>query len=117
MLPRYRRVYRVVKGEQRRFKRDQWWTSRESILDQDKHEVMRQRQEAERAEREARQQEREEAAERRRKELEARRDAGRGPPSLRNWPRDLPLRGREARGELVQFRRRGLMLKLGVIDI
>ncbi|MFD3334631.1 competence protein CoiA family protein [Streptomyces sp. NPDC058700] len=71
VLPRYRRVYRVVKGEQRRFKRDQWWTSRKSVVDQDKHEAMRQRQEAERAEREARRQEREEAAEQRRKELEA----------------------------------------------
>ncbi len=72
VLPRYRRVYRVVDGEQRRFRRDQWWTSRRSIADQDKHEAMRQRQEAARAEREARQKEQEEAAERRRKELEER---------------------------------------------
>ncbi|MBB4986705.1 hypothetical protein [Streptomyces nymphaeiformis] len=70
VLPRYRRVYRVVKGEQRQFKRNQWWTSRKSIVDQDKHEVMRQRREAERAERAARNQEREEAAKRRRKKLE-----------------------------------------------
>ncbi|MFF3787185.1 competence protein CoiA family protein [Streptomyces sp. NPDC001933] len=63
VLRRYRRVYRVVDGERRRFKRDQWWTSKRSVADQGRHEVMRQRQEAERAERE-------EAAERRRKELE-----------------------------------------------
>ncbi|MFE1546549.1 competence protein CoiA family protein [Streptomyces sp. NPDC058718] len=70
VLPRYRRVYRVVDGEQRRFRRDQWWTSRKSIADQDRHEVMRQRQEAARAEREARQKEQKEAAERRQEELE-----------------------------------------------
>ncbi|MFH8476949.1 hypothetical protein [Streptomyces sp. NPDC018000] len=70
VLRRYRRAYRVVDGEQRQFKRDQWWTSKRSIADQDKHEAMRQRQEAARAEREARQQEQEEAAEQRRKELE-----------------------------------------------
>ncbi|MFJ5064688.1 hypothetical protein ACIP96_35405 [Streptomyces nigra] len=70
VLPRYRRVYRVVDGEQRRFRRDQWWTSRRSIADQDKHEAMRQRQKAARAERKARQKEQEEAAERRRQELE-----------------------------------------------
>ncbi|MER5615869.1 competence protein CoiA family protein [Streptomyces sp. NPDC002215] len=70
VLRRYRRVYRVVDGERRRFKRDQWWTSKRSVADQDRHEVMRLRQEAERAEQEARQQEQEEAAERRRKELE-----------------------------------------------
>ncbi|MFJ9684003.1 competence protein CoiA family protein [Streptomyces sp. NPDC101194] len=70
VLRRYRRVYRVVDGERRRFKRDQWWTSKRSVADQDKHEAMRQRQEAERVEREARQQEQEEAEERCRKELE-----------------------------------------------
>ncbi|MFE7427970.1 competence protein CoiA family protein [Streptomyces sp. NPDC057545] len=70
VLRRYRRVYRVVDGEQRQFRRDLWWTSKRSVADQDRHEEMRQRQEAERAEREARQQEQEEAAERRRKELE-----------------------------------------------
>jgi hypothetical protein len=65
VLPRYRRVYRVVDGKQRRFRRDQWWTSRKSIAAQGGHEVMRQRQEAARAERKARQKEQEEAAERR----------------------------------------------------
>lgn len=70
VLPRYRRVYRVVDGEQRRFRRDRWWTSRKSIADQDRHEVMRRRQEAARAEREAQQQEQEAAAERRRQEVE-----------------------------------------------
>ncbi|WP_432089348.1 competence protein CoiA family protein [Streptomyces sp. bgisy095] len=70
VLPRYRRVYRVVDGEQRRFARDRWWTSQRSVADQDRHEVMRQGQEAARAEREARRQEQEEAAERRREELE-----------------------------------------------
>ncbi|MFC9609080.1 competence protein CoiA family protein [Streptomyces niveus] len=70
VLPRYRRVYRMVDGESRRFRRDQWWTSRKSIADQDRHEVIRQRQEAARAEREARQKEQEDAAELRRQELE-----------------------------------------------
>ncbi|MFC7794779.1 competence protein CoiA family protein [Streptomyces cinereoruber] len=69
VLPRYRRVYRVVDGEQLRFTRDRWWTSQRSVADQDRHEVMRQGQEAARAEREARRQEQEEAAERRREEL------------------------------------------------
>ncbi|WP_437050108.1 hypothetical protein [Streptomyces sp. enrichment culture] len=70
VLPRYRRVYLVVDGEQRRFRRDRWWTSQKSIADQGRHEVMRQRQDAARAEREARQKEQEEAAERRRREVE-----------------------------------------------
>lgn len=70
VLPRYRRVYRVVAGEQRQFRRAQWWTSRKSVADQDKHEAMRQRQEAARAKREALQEE--EAAERRRQEAEER---------------------------------------------
>jgi hypothetical protein len=39
VLPGYRRVYRVVDGEQRRFRRDRWWTSRKSIADQGRHEV------------------------------------------------------------------------------
>ncbi|WP_435191750.1 competence protein CoiA family protein [Streptomyces sp. bgisy126] len=69
VLPRYRRVYRVVNGAQRRFTRDRWWTSQRSVADQDRHEVMRQRQEAARAEREARRQEQEEAAARHREEL------------------------------------------------
>ncbi|MFD0070874.1 hypothetical protein ACFVIY_00265 [Streptomyces sp. NPDC127166] len=30
VLPRYRQVYRVVKDEQRRFKRDRWWASRKT---------------------------------------------------------------------------------------
>ncbi|MFF9070652.1 hypothetical protein ACF09E_35440 [Streptomyces sp. NPDC014891] len=62
VLPRYRRVYRVVNGQQRRFTRDRWWTSQRSVTDQDRHEVMRQGQEAAQAERE-------EAAARRREEL------------------------------------------------
>ncbi|MFD6469609.1 competence protein CoiA family protein [Streptomyces goshikiensis] len=70
LLPRYRRMYLVVDGEQRRFRRDRWWTSQKSIADQGRHEVMRQRQDAARAEREARQKEQEEAAERRRREVE-----------------------------------------------
>ncbi|MFJ1561960.1 competence protein CoiA family protein [Streptomyces mirabilis] len=69
-LPRYRRVDRVVDGKQWRFRRSRWWTSLQSVGDQEKHEVMRQRQEAAKAEREARQKEREEEAERRRRELE-----------------------------------------------
>ncbi|MGW3558152.1 hypothetical protein ACWDNT_12420 [Streptomyces sp. NPDC000963] len=69
VLPRYRRVYRVVDGEQRRFTRDRWWTSQRSVADQDRHEAMRQGQEAARAEREVRRQEQEEAAARRREEL------------------------------------------------
>ncbi|MGW5779138.1 hypothetical protein [Streptomyces sp. NPDC003863] len=98
VLPRYRRVYRVVKGEQRRFKRDRWWASRKSIADQDKHEAMRksiadrdkheamrQRQEAERAELEARTQEREEAAEWRRKELKEQERARKAQEAARMW--------------------------------
>ncbi|MFD5370712.1 competence protein CoiA family protein [Streptomyces sp. NPDC127103] len=73
VLPRYRRVYRVVNGQQQRFTRDRWWTSQRSVTDQDRHEVMRQGQEAAQAERE-------EAAARRREELaeqeRARRAAG-----------------------------------------
>ncbi len=66
VLPRYRRVYRVIDGKRRRFRRSQWWTSLQSVSDQKKHEAMRQRQEAAKAEREAR----EEEAERRRRVLE-----------------------------------------------
>ncbi|MFF9607833.1 competence protein CoiA family protein [Streptomyces sp. NPDC014684] len=66
VLPRYRRVYRVIDGKRRRFRRSQWWTSLQSVGDQKKHEAMRQRQEAAKAEREAR----EEEAERRRWALE-----------------------------------------------
>jgi hypothetical protein len=66
VLPRYRRVYRVIDGKRRRFRRSQWWTSLQSVGAQKKHEAMRQRQEAAKAEREAR----EEEAERRQRALE-----------------------------------------------
>ncbi|MGW5122236.1 competence protein CoiA family protein, partial [Streptomyces noursei] len=69
-LPRYRRVYRVIDGEQRRFRRGRWWTSLQSVEAQDRHEAMRQRQETAKAEREARQKGQEEEAERRRQALE-----------------------------------------------
>ncbi|WP_225804241.1 competence CoiA family protein [Streptomyces sp. NK15101] len=102
VLPRYRRVHRMVNGEQRRFRRDRWWTSRKSIVNQGNHEAMRQRQEAERAEREARQKEREEATERRRKKLE-------GQERIRKAAESeaLPLqREEEARLRLKDARRR-----------
>ncbi|MFE2140396.1 competence protein CoiA family protein [Streptomyces sp. NPDC059456] len=69
-LPRYRRVYRVVNGEQRKFRRGQWWTSAQSAAAQQKHDAMRQRQELTKKEREARQKQVEEEAERERQLLE-----------------------------------------------
>ncbi|OEJ22512.1 competence protein CoiA family protein [Streptomyces subrutilus] len=63
-MPRYRRVYRVVDGEQRQFRRGQWWTSAQSAAAQEKHNAMRQRQELAREEREARQRQLEEEADR-----------------------------------------------------
>ncbi|MCX4506732.1 competence protein CoiA [Streptomyces anulatus] len=68
--PRYRRVPRVVDGEQLRFRRGRWWTSLKSSEDQTRHELKRQGQEAAKEEREARRQQQEEKAEQRRKELE-----------------------------------------------
>ncbi|MEU2287838.1 competence protein CoiA family protein [Streptomyces sp. NPDC013178] len=76
-LPRYRRVYRVIDGKEWRFRRSQWWTSLQSVGDQDKHEAMRQRQETAKAEREAREKEREEEAERRRRAQEEQEQARR----------------------------------------
>jgi Competence protein len=84
-LPRYRRAYRVVDGKQRRFRRSQWWTSLQSVGDQEKHEVMRQRQEAANAEREARQKEREEEAERRRRAVEEQERVRRAEESRVHW--------------------------------
>ncbi|MEU4360208.1 competence protein CoiA family protein [Streptomyces virginiae] len=69
-LPRYRRLYRVVDGEQRQFRRGQWWTSAQSAAAQQKHDAMRQRQELAREEREARQKQLQEEAERQRQLLE-----------------------------------------------
>ncbi|MFA7762801.1 hypothetical protein [Streptomyces sp. NRRL S-448] len=63
-MPRYRRVYRVVDGEQPQFRRGQWWTSAQSAAAQEKHNAMRQRQELAREEREARQKQLEEEADR-----------------------------------------------------
>ncbi|MGW4781538.1 competence protein CoiA family protein [Streptomyces filamentosus] len=102
VLPRYRRVYRIVDGEQRRFRRDRWWTSRKSIADQGRHEVMRQRQDAARAEREARQKEQEEAAKRRRQEAEEQERARKAEEAER---RRLQ-REEEARLRLEEARRR-----------
>ncbi|GGY14145.1 hypothetical protein GCM10010358_77950 [Streptomyces minutiscleroticus] len=102
VLPRYRRVYLVVDGEQRRFRRDRWWTSQKSIADQGRHEVMRQRQDAARAQREARQKEQEEAAERRRREVEEQERARKAEEAER---RRLE-REEEARLRLEEARRR-----------
>uniref|UniRef100_UPI002F90843E competence protein CoiA family protein n=1 Tax=Streptomyces virginiae TaxID=1961 RepID=UPI002F90843E len=63
-MPRYRRVYRVVDGEQRQFRRGQWWTSAQSAAAQEKHNAMGQRQELAREERKARQKQLEEEADR-----------------------------------------------------
>ncbi|WP_097967866.1 competence protein CoiA [Streptomyces sp. or20] len=58
--PRYRRVPRVVDGEQLRFRRGRWWTSLKSSEDQTRHELKRQGQEAAKEQREARRQQQEE---------------------------------------------------------
>lgn len=84
-MPQYRRVYRVVDGKQRRFRRSQWWTSLQSVRDQEKHEAMRQRQEAANAEREARQKEREEEAERRRQAEQEQERVRRAEESRIHW--------------------------------
>lgn len=69
-LPRYRRVYRAVKGEQRQFRRGQRWTSAQSAEAQQKHNAMRERQELVREEREARKKELAAEAERQRQLVE-----------------------------------------------
>ncbi|MFE2528562.1 competence protein CoiA family protein [Streptomyces sp. NPDC059382] len=51
--PRYRGVYRVIDDEWVGFRRSLWWTSRQSVDAQTKHELMRRRQETAREEREA----------------------------------------------------------------
>ncbi|MBT2546125.1 hypothetical protein J7E99_37050 [Streptomyces sp. ISL-44] len=68
--PRYRRVYRVIDDKRVTFRRSLWWTSRQSVDAQTRHELMRQRQEAAREEREARETERKEAEKQRQQELE-----------------------------------------------
>ncbi|MEV0415507.1 hypothetical protein AB0I68_33225 [Streptomyces sp. NPDC050448] len=62
--PRHRRVYRVIDDKRVPFRRSLWWTSRQSVDAQTKHELMRQRQEAAKAERDAREKAEEEARER-----------------------------------------------------
>ncbi|MFF1561022.1 competence protein CoiA [Streptomyces sp. NPDC058279] len=76
-FPRYRRVYRVIDDEWVGFRRNRWWTSRQSVDAQTKHELMRQRQQAAREEREAREKERKEAEKWRQQELEERERARR----------------------------------------
>ncbi|MDQ0688701.1 hypothetical protein QFZ56_007664 [Streptomyces achromogenes] len=84
-LPRYRKVYRVVDGKQRRLRRSQWWTSLQSVGDQERHEAMRQRQETAKAEREARLKEREEEAVRRRLVVEEQERVSRAEESRIHW--------------------------------
>lgn len=69
-LPRYRKVTRVVEDRYRIFRRDLWWTSRQSSRAQTEHEQMRQRQEKAKEAAEARKKQKEAEAERRRKALE-----------------------------------------------
>jgi competence protein CoiA len=69
-LPRYRKVTRVVEGRHWIFRRDLWWTSRQSSRAQTEHEQMRQRQEKAKEAAEVRKKQKEAEAERRRKALE-----------------------------------------------
>ncbi|MFE0358765.1 competence protein CoiA family protein [Streptomyces nigra] len=69
-LPRYRKVTRVVEDRYWIFRRDLWWTSRQSSRAQTEHEQMRQRQEKAKEAVEARKKQKEAEAERRRKALE-----------------------------------------------
>ncbi|MEU8949701.1 competence protein CoiA family protein [Streptomyces sp. NPDC048489] len=69
-LPRYRKVTRVVEDRYWIFRRDLWWTSRQSSRAQTEHEQMRQRQEKGKEAAEARKKQKEAEAERRRKALE-----------------------------------------------
>lgn len=69
-LPRYRKVTRVVDDRYWIFRRDLWWTSRQSSRAQTEHEQMRQRQEKAKQAAEERKRQEEAEAERRRKELE-----------------------------------------------
>lgn len=69
-LPRYRKVTRVVEDRYWIFRRDLWWTSRQSSRAQTEHEQMRQRQEKAKEAAEARKKQKEAEAERRRKALE-----------------------------------------------
>ncbi|MFI8991112.1 competence protein CoiA family protein [Streptomyces antimycoticus] len=69
-LPRYRRVTRVIDDQHWVFRRELWWTSRQSARTQTEHEEMRQRQEKAKQERETRKKQQEAEAERRRKKRE-----------------------------------------------
>ncbi|MFI0091857.1 competence protein CoiA family protein [Streptomyces bobili] len=69
-LPRYRKVTRVVENRSWIFRRDLWWTSRQSSRAQTEHELMRQRQEKAKEAAEARKKQQEAEADRQHKELD-----------------------------------------------